>query len=197
MARLGFVIGQIREIEEARQKRLEQQPERGAHAMVRRLARIIGVGVETTDMLMHEILSPNLRDRRAVARYAGLTGAPDESGARDGRRAGQASLAANRGPANTGCGGVIRVRLALLDVPEGQRPGPMVRAGRPMPPAPPQTMIARWRANCLVALATGDAGEVTRCRCVQRREQPAGKEIADKRFRRRVSTAAPNDPRRR
>ena len=38
MARLGFVVGQIREIEEARQKRLEQQPETGPHAMVRLLA---------------------------------------------------------------------------------------------------------------------------------------------------------------
>ncbi|WP_298426641.1 hypothetical protein [Rhodoblastus sp.] len=33
-------------------------------------------------MLVHEILSRRLRDRRAVARYAGLTGAPDESGGR-------------------------------------------------------------------------------------------------------------------
>ena len=47
MARLGFVISQIREIEEARQKRLEQQHETGAHAMVRQLARIVGVGFET------------------------------------------------------------------------------------------------------------------------------------------------------
>jgi hypothetical protein len=38
MARLGFVVSQIREIEEARQKRLEQQPETGPHAMVRLLA---------------------------------------------------------------------------------------------------------------------------------------------------------------
>src|SRR5690242_6137424 len=81
MARLGFVVGQIREIEEARHKRLEQQPETGAHAMVRLLARIVGVGVETADMLVHEVLSRPMRDRRAVARYAGLTGAPDESGA--------------------------------------------------------------------------------------------------------------------
>src|SRR5881275_2088852 len=51
MARLGFVVGQIREIEEARQKRLEQQPESGPHAMVRLLARIVGVGVETADLL--------------------------------------------------------------------------------------------------------------------------------------------------
>ena len=33
-------------------------------------------------MLVNEVLSRNLRDRRAVARYAGLTGAPDESGKR-------------------------------------------------------------------------------------------------------------------
>src|SRR6266550_3183347 len=81
MARLGFVVSQIREIEQARQKRLEQQPESGPHAMVRLLARIVGVGVETADLLVHELLSRPMRDRRAVARYAGLTGSPDESGA--------------------------------------------------------------------------------------------------------------------
>jgi len=31
---------------------------------------------------VQEVLSRNLRDRRAVARYAGLTGAPDESGSK-------------------------------------------------------------------------------------------------------------------
>jgi Transposase IS116/IS110/IS902 family len=46
------------------------------------LARVIGVGIETADMLVNEVFVRNLRDRRAVARYAGLTGAPDESGAR-------------------------------------------------------------------------------------------------------------------
>jgi transposase len=82
IARLGFVVSQIREIEEARQKRLEEQHETGPHAMVRRLARIVGVGIETADLLVHELLSRPMRDRRAVARYAGLTGSPDESGAR-------------------------------------------------------------------------------------------------------------------
>jgi transposase len=81
MARLGFVVSQIREIEDARQKRLDQQPETGPHAMVRLLARIVGVGVETADLLVHEVLSRPMRDRRAVARYAGLTGSPNESGA--------------------------------------------------------------------------------------------------------------------
>jgi transposase len=50
--------------------------------MVRLLARVVGIGIETADMLVHEVLSRNLRDQRAVARYAGLTGSPDESGAR-------------------------------------------------------------------------------------------------------------------
>lgn len=50
--------------------------------MVRLIARIVGVGIETADLLVHEILSRNLRDQRALARYAGLTGSPDESGSR-------------------------------------------------------------------------------------------------------------------
>jgi transposase len=43
---------------------------------------VIGIGIETADMLVQEVLSRTMRDRRAVARYAGLTGAPDESGAK-------------------------------------------------------------------------------------------------------------------
>ena len=48
--------------------------------MVRLLASVVGIAIETADMLVREVLSRNLRDRRAVARYAGLTGSPDESG---------------------------------------------------------------------------------------------------------------------
>lgn len=86
-ARMRLLFEQIREIERERLRRLATAPtapaaEQGAHAMVRLLARVIGVGIETADMLVHEILSRGLRDRRAVARYAGLTGAPDESGKR-------------------------------------------------------------------------------------------------------------------
>ena len=50
--------------------------------MVRLLARVLGLGIETADMLVTEVLTRHLRDRRAVARYVGLTGAPDESGKR-------------------------------------------------------------------------------------------------------------------
>ena len=80
MERRRLVNDQIRQIEDARLERLEQAPIDGPHAMVRLLARVIGVGIETADMLVQEALSRNMRDRRAVARYAGLTGSPDESG---------------------------------------------------------------------------------------------------------------------
>ncbi|MER9217195.1 transposase [Mesorhizobium sp. M0663] len=82
LERLNLVRAQIRAIEQERLRRLAAAPAaaNGPHAMVRLLARIIGIGVETADMLVNEMLSRKLRDRRAVARYAGLTGSPDESG---------------------------------------------------------------------------------------------------------------------
>jgi transposase len=82
MARLQLIREQIEAIEKERLRRLEQAPTQAAHPQVLMLARIKGVGVETADMLVHEQLARKLRDRRAVARYAGLTGAPDESGSR-------------------------------------------------------------------------------------------------------------------
>jgi transposase len=81
MTRLRLIREQIKAIETARLQRLQQAaPDSGAHAMVHLLARIIGIGIETADMLVNEALSRRFRDQRAVARYAGLTGAPDESG---------------------------------------------------------------------------------------------------------------------
>ena len=112
MARLGFVVSQIREIEKARQKRLEQHPETGPHTMVRLLARVVGIGIETADMLVNEVLSRPMRDRRAVARYAGLTGAPNESGAQRRERPGPP----RHDP----------TRLALSAVSEAERAGIVV-----------------------------------------------------------------------
>jgi transposase len=84
MARLRVVLDQIKEIEDDRLRKLEtaSETEPGPAAMVRLIARVVGIGVETADMLVGEVLSRNLRDRQAVARYAGLTGSPDESGSR-------------------------------------------------------------------------------------------------------------------
>ena len=84
MARLRVVREQIKEIEQQRLRKLEAAApaEKGPHAMVHLIARVIGIGIETADMLVNEILSRHLRDSKAVARYAGLTGSPDESGMR-------------------------------------------------------------------------------------------------------------------
>jgi transposase len=81
-ARLAVVHEQIKAIDKARVQRLAQAEDSGPHAMVRLLARVLGIGLETADMLVHEVLYRHLRDEKAVARYAGLTGSPNESGSR-------------------------------------------------------------------------------------------------------------------
>ena len=82
LERHHIVKKQIRELEQTRLENLAQAPATGPNVMVLLLARVIGIGVETADMLVREVLSRTMRDRRAVARYAGLTGSPDESGAK-------------------------------------------------------------------------------------------------------------------
>ena len=110
LARLAMVREQIEVIEQARLARIDQAPNTGPNAMVRLLASI--VGVETADMLVQEMLSRNLRDRKAVARYAGLTGSPDESGSkRRGEGLGQGGQ--RQGSPRSGA-----ARLAAFAVPE-------------------------------------------------------------------------------
>jgi transposase len=65
MARLRFLREQIRSIEKARVMRLKDDPTTRTNAMVHLIARIFGIGIETADTLVHEVLSRNLRDRRA------------------------------------------------------------------------------------------------------------------------------------
>jgi transposase len=100
---LEFLEAQIEEVERSRLERLERAPDEPSHAMVRLLAKVNGVGIETADMLVHEVLSRNLRDRRAVARFVGLTGTPDESGARRRER-------------GIGKGGNARVRKGMIQL---------------------------------------------------------------------------------
>jgi transposase len=82
MERLRLIRQQTKEIENARLARLKKAPQAGAHPMLLMLAKVLGIGVETADMLVHEVLSRELRDDKAVGRYAGMTGAPDESGSK-------------------------------------------------------------------------------------------------------------------
>jgi transposase len=132
MARLSFVKRQIKEVERTRLERLQRAPGERGNAMIYLLTRVIGVGLETADMLVQEIFSRNLRDRKAVARYAGLTGAPDESGKK--RR--------ERGLAKSGN---ARVRRGMLQLAWGF----LVHQ--------PDSVLAKWyRAR------TADARGVTR-----------------------------------
>jgi transposase len=84
LTRLSMVREQIRAIEKARLQKLkaDQDGKKGTNAMVYLIARVVGAGVETADMLVNEVFSRQFRDRKAVARYVGLTGSPDESGKR-------------------------------------------------------------------------------------------------------------------
>jgi transposase len=82
LERKRLVAEQIRQIEKERLEQLKLAPKAGPNLMVLLLMRVIGIGIETADMLVKEILSRNLRDRRAVGRYGGLTGSPDESGSK-------------------------------------------------------------------------------------------------------------------
>src|SRR5437660_5756955 len=72
MERRQLIRDQIRQIEDARLERIERAPSDRPHAMVRLLARVIGIGIETADMLVQEVLSGSRRCRRGVARCGGL-----------------------------------------------------------------------------------------------------------------------------
>jgi transposase len=79
---LRFINEQIKQIEKARMEELERTPRQPHSATALSLSRVRSVGIETADMLASEVFSREYRDQRAIARYAGLTGSPDESGAR-------------------------------------------------------------------------------------------------------------------
>lgn len=82
MAHLRFLDEQIKQIEVERLQQLRRAPQQGSNAKVVLLERVNGLGIETSDMLANEVFSRDYRDQRAVGRYVGLTGSPDESGKR-------------------------------------------------------------------------------------------------------------------
>jgi transposase len=57
LTRLALIREQIKAIEQARLARLEQAPQTGPNAMIRMLASIRGVGIETAEMLVQEVLA--------------------------------------------------------------------------------------------------------------------------------------------
>jgi transposase len=82
MAHFRFISDQIKQIETTRLRQLQEQPQQRLNAKVLQLQQVKGLGHETSDMLVNEVFWRNLRDQRAVSRYVGLTGSPDESGRR-------------------------------------------------------------------------------------------------------------------
>jgi len=82
MEHLRFIDEQIKQIEDERLKQLHDAPQTTHNDRVQQLARVKSLGIETADMLSSEVFPRQYRDQRAVARYAGLTGSPDESGRR-------------------------------------------------------------------------------------------------------------------
>ena len=108
IARLGLVISQIKQVEEVRRQRLEEQPESRPHGMVRLLARVVGIGTETADMLVNEVLSRPLRDRRSC----GALRRPDGCAGRERREA--AGTRARQSRQCPGPPGDDPTRLALL-----------------------------------------------------------------------------------
>ena len=159
MARLSFVKQQIKEVEMTRAKRLEQTHGERRIAMVRLLARVVGVGIESADLLVQEVFSRELRDRKAVARYAGLTGAPDESGQK--RR--------ERGLAKAGN---ARVRRAMIELAWGhllhQKDSPLAEWYRR------RTADARGGTRKTMIVALARKFLITLWRLVTTGEAPAG-----------------------
>ena len=80
MDALAFYRGQIAAVEEQRKEKIAQDQQSEHHIMVEQLATIRGLGLDTSDMLASEIFFRQIPNRRALARYGGLTGSPDESG---------------------------------------------------------------------------------------------------------------------
>ena len=80
MSRLAVVRDQIKEIDKHREEKIGQEKTNQHHAIVRQLATVHGLGVDTADMLAGEVFFRDIPNRRALARYGGLTGSPDESG---------------------------------------------------------------------------------------------------------------------
>ena len=118
MERRRLVRDQIRQIESPRPDLLEHAPGEGAHAMVRLLARVMGIGIETADMLVQEVLSRNLRDRRGCALMpVWLARREREEAPREG---------AGEVRESPGSAGHDPIGVAISHVPEGQRLGAVV-----------------------------------------------------------------------
>ena len=80
LAQHRLLSAQLKEIEEARQRVVNVAKPDRLQRMIQALARVVGVGVETATVLVHEVFSRSFKDRRALGAFVGLTGTPYNSG---------------------------------------------------------------------------------------------------------------------
>jgi transposase len=86
--RLDLVKRQIKVLDSARDTRIaaadkdETTLTGQALAMIEQLLTFTGMGATTASLLVTEVFVRTFEDRRALARFVGLTGTPDESGSR-------------------------------------------------------------------------------------------------------------------
>ena len=80
MVRHRLVSEQLKEIEAERAEVVELVAPGRIERMIQLLADIVGLGVETATVLVHEMFSRRFADRRRLASFAGLTGTPFSSG---------------------------------------------------------------------------------------------------------------------
>jgi transposase len=159
MDRLRFVKQQIKQIEAARVERLEREPAEQRHAMVRLLGRVVGIGVETADMLVHEVVraqAARSQGGRAVRRSNGCTRRERHQATRAGAcQSGQCACAPRDDPA----------RLASSSASKGQRAGSVVSA---------RTADARGRTRKIMIAALARKLLIALWRVMTTGEAPAG-----------------------
>jgi len=80
LAQHRLLSQQLKKIEEARAKVVEVEKPDPLQRRIQALAGLLGVGVETATVLVHEVFSRRFKDRRALAGFVGLTGTPFDSG---------------------------------------------------------------------------------------------------------------------
>lgn len=80
LAQHELLSEQLKAIETARQQVVTVPDPGRIDRMIQLLAHIVGLGVETATILVHEVFTRHFRDRRALAAFVGLTGTPFDSG---------------------------------------------------------------------------------------------------------------------
>jgi transposase len=141
LARHRLLSQQRKEIEAARERVLAVADPDRVERMIQLLAGGVGVGVETATTLAHEVFSRRFRDRKGLAGFVGVTGAPSDSGgSKREQGSSQERQSARAQDAHA-------ADVALADLSVAKRARPVVPRARPRRPQ------GRMKTIMAVALA--------------------------------------------